>query len=735
MGERGGEARSDGTVRLVAGCIGSGVSHLLGRTTDAVRCVGLETARHPFEPFLPITDGILDDDAGSMAGRLRTVLGGSGLVIDDAHLLPPEALDVVDDLARDHDVTLGAHPGEGNWGLLHARWRDRSIEWVEPATTELVAAVIGQTGTGDPHETAALADRVGPLPGVGRALAAGDPLATATLDRLAAIVDGLDDLALDWILDVALLPAGVAHPDLADPPETFGLSHPLLGVPRIVADVATAAAGQTRVALRRQTLADRIDDPIVRARLLLDAGAVDDARAVAAHALSSIDDPDRRATLAAIASSDDASALLAASLLVARERPDEAAEVLRRVDDRDGGDAIVVRAAVGRQLDHDERWALLDRLPVDGPEHRRQRSWFDALTEDPSPAHESTAPPDPTTTDDLDVARWAWTTHAVSVPCELAAVAETLDRPGLNDSWQQFVRHLGALDRWHRVGVDRETVELLRVECVPALPRVVLDAHRAVALADLGDTSTAIDIAAGLPTTAPSERMLAAWATAEVELAAGRPLAAVRATAAVDGIDHPFVTPTLLVRAWATWEASEPHQPAHGSGGSPGHRAVDFEFDALALVRGDDPRTAAQVFDDAADHWSGVHARGELRCRFGAAESRRLAGEQTRAIDQLTAVERVCVEAGYGPLLQRVRRSLRLAGVQRRGRRSTSDGPLSPREAEVIELVGKGLTSRDIATRLGIARTTVETQITAAMNKLGARTRLQAALTYRELQR
>jgi DNA-binding CsgD family transcriptional regulator len=56
---------------------------------------------------------------------------------------------------------------------------------------------------------------------------------------------------------------------------------------------------------------------------------------------------------------------------------------------------------------------------------------------------------------------------------------------------------------------------------------------------------------------------------------------------------------------------------------------------------------------------------------------------------------------------------------------------LTERETAVLELVGEGLTSNEIADRLGIARPTVESHIGAAMRKLGARTRRQAALMIR----
>jgi DNA-binding CsgD family transcriptional regulator len=79
----------------------------------------------------------------------------------------------------------------------------------------------------------------------------------------------------------------------------------------------------------------------------------------------------------------------------------------------------------------------------------------------------------------------------------------------------------------------------------------------------------------------------------------------------------------------------------------------------------------------------------------------------------------------------RVRRSLRQAGLGRRGRprgRRAAPGSLSPREAEVLSLVGQGLSSSQVALRLGVARSTVDAQVRSAMRKLGARTRIEAAV-------
>lgn len=70
------------------------------------------------------------------------------------------------------------------------------------------------------------------------------------------------------------------------------------------------------------------------------------------------------------------------------------------------------------------------------------------------------------------------------------------------------------------------------------------------------------------------------------------------------------------------------------------------------------------------------------------------------------------------------------ARLAMRGRRSgiAASDTLSDREQEVLELVGRGASNKEIAGRLGIGIRTVETHVSNAIAKLGARSRTEAII-------
>ena len=165
------------------------------------------------------------------------------------------------------------------------------------------------------------------------------------------------------------------------------------------------------------------------------------------------------------------------------------------------------------------------------------------------------------------------------------------------------------------------------------------------------------------------------------------------------------------------------------------------ESEGICALAARDFSAAAPLFAEAAERWSTMMVRAELRCRWAQAFSVREAGDRDQSVAMLLALEERVTEAGLIPLLGLVHRSMRQVGIERRATRSPSrrapDPPLTPRESltpreeRVLALVGDGLPSAEISSRLGLSATTVDDTIESARGKLGARTRIQAAVMAR----
>jgi DNA-binding NarL/FixJ family response regulator len=94
--------------------------------------------------------------------------------------------------------------------------------------------------------------------------------------------------------------------------------------------------------------------------------------------------------------------------------------------------------------------------------------------------------------------------------------------------------------------------------------------------------------------------------------------------------------------------------------------------------------------------------------------------------DEIIAAVRTVMEGG-SPLDPKAARVVLDA---QRGPRA--GGGLSPREREVLELIGTGAANKQIARQLGIAERTVKAHLTAIFQELGVTDRTQAALWAKE---
>jgi DNA-binding CsgD family transcriptional regulator len=304
--------------------------------------------------------------------------------------------------------------------------------------------------------------------------------------------------------------------------------------------------------------------------------------------------------------------------------------------------------------------------------------------------------------------------------------------------WEQgFRQQLHNLD--FHAGRYEEVIDAgyaLAGEGIDLRSRERLEQAMLLALVDVGRFEEArARLEWGLTSASPDKqgRWWFEYGEAELELWSGRVAEAI--TAAQRALASPGLEPALasfphLTVGWACLELGRP-QPAPGP--DPGLAMLagaSQESEALRLLADGDAAGAAEQFLAAADAWHPYHRRGELRARYGAGEARRRAGDQAGARSALLDAEERAQAHGMRPLLGRIHRSLRLAGVHRTSTRTASDEHgLTAREREILGLVGEGLSNTEIARRLGVSRSTVAAQLGSASAKLGVAGRVQAAAT------
>jgi ATP/maltotriose-dependent transcriptional regulator MalT len=187
---------------------------------------------------------------------------------------------------------------------------------------------------------------------------------------------------------------------------------------------------------------------------------------------------------------------------------------------------------------------------------------------------------------------------------------------------------------------------------------------------------------------------------------------------------------------------------------SPGMYADFLAIRALALACTDDPKEAdryIQLAEGASIHVDGRVTRAFAKAIVGTRLTRSDARESVLTAIQTTNEAGtldgfVCAYRAHPPLLQRIAelgdpsatRLLVMAqridpGLTRRlgmggGRQPLTSGTLSPREQEVLELVRKGLSNKEIARILWITESTAKVHVRHILEKLGVRTRTEAAL-------
>lgn len=693
------------------------------------------------------------DDA---IGAVRTAVDGP-VVVDDAQDVDTESLEVLLALAAERRVVLGWRSDVPIPDALGAT----PFLPVTPLAPEEAEDLARANGADDP---AAAAHRSGGVPGLllticrdgdltahRRSLAATiaslPPAAARGLAMLrAADGGGVPDDAIEEV--DALVQAGFAEVDSSEVRCRHGLA----------AEVAWDALDDGSRRSVRGDLASLASDPLVVLTQQLALGETDGAIDRARSAIADVD-PRRASRLASLVAEHSGAPndhLVAAAAAV---RFTDAPAAQRHVAAMPAGAELVTAqtlrlsgdlAAAGR--------ALVSGSTTGGAEHDAERAVVSLRSNaavEPAPA----PPPSPTaevlhrllsgadvrddavalardaeSDGDLDT---AVTAHVAVLASSLVAAdpdgAEALARlVGLgHDTGAPLAiaaRRLQPALRFHLGSAGTDVAEALA-----ELDGPVAAVHVVLALAHAGRTGDAADLLVPdrWPDT-PVWRSVVAWLQAEVALLAGRLVscrnAAAEARRTVPGT-FPTVDLAALVDARAAAEADGVGGVTVGTVGTSGSIVAPFVDAELAALESP-ADVAADRFDTAAAGWRGRHHPSDLRCRMAAARCR------LPDPGGVAAMEALVVEAdalGYRVLASGGRRELRRSGVHGRASGGERGGTLSPREREVLGHVAEGASSREIGNLLGVAASTVDTQVKSAMQKLGARTRLQAASMAAEL--
>ena len=154
-----------------------------------------------------------------------------------------------------------------------------------------------------------------------------------------------------------------------------------------------------------------------------------------------------------------------------------------------------------------------------------------------------------------------------------------------------------------------------------------------------------------------------------------------------------------------------------------GHRPVDSSGAAAPF--------AASL---AGEHRAAAELWAKLTCPYEAAWATADAGDEAA----LRAALEILIALGADPLANRVRRRLRALGakgIPAGPRRSTarSHAGLTARETEVLELLARGLSDREIADELVVSTRTASHHVSAILAKLGVRRRAEAVAVARSV--
>jgi DNA-binding NarL/FixJ family response regulator len=326
-------------------------------------------------------------------------------------------------------------------------------------------------------------------------------------------------------------------------------------------------------------------------------------------------------------------------------------------------------------------------------------------------------------------------------PIECAPLArQMIDRSrqlGSRTGETQFRKNL-LMARFHIDDAVEETLNAARqLLGQPLNPRQRdhLEAHLVLACADLGlddEIAPILANAYGFQTPDLTARSMILWVKAESDWLAGRAQEAFdtatecRALPVVGFPSHVLAEP---VRQLAALDLGVDPGPAMTGVLFSNFVAANKESQAIVAMYNDptSPDNAGK-FLAATRSWDRVSRRNAARSAWLAGEAARRSGKDKLAIKILRMIEPEVRASGRKPLLRRIHASLRMLGERVAIHNAEPVPPLTAAQVEVLDLVGRGLDTRAIARRLVVSDATVESHIRQSMQRLGAPTRLAAAM-------
>ncbi|MGI5329931.1 ATP-binding protein [Actinomadura nitritigenes] len=431
-------------------------------------------------------------------------------------------------------------------------------------------------------------------------------------------------------------------------------------------------------------------------------GELDDLRA--AVRLAAASPPDRVRTLAHLASR-----LLVHGAMDEGERLGrEALELADAIGlaPRNGGLEFIVAAATARDGDGDT--APLERLRSSGLGTGDRVRVLNTL------AHAR-----------LNTGRAA---EALALASEGIAAAEDeglAHSAGLAPAVNQ-VEALYRLGRWDEAAevlarrLDRHHGPAVRLQMM--IWRIALLAARGTGPAP-DPEALAVPLGAGSPQTVlPLAQMIIEWRLAEEDRPAAR--------AAADAV---LRHPRLTVQPCHLWPLLETAARAGGPRSSE-IAALAARTPTATPVAAAHKATVTALTGGPAD-WDAVIRTWErldlpyplARALFDAARADLAGGDRTSAAARLQRSARIADRLGAAPLARRISERARRAGLA-----GTAGGPLTARESEVVRLLARGRSNREIAEELVISPKTASVHVSNILAKLGVGSRGEAAAAARD---